>query len=220
MIDAEKITILNNDWITFIFLVILIILTIENFLFENRLLNTSSFFLKKKKMLFYFNKEKNIFLNLFQILFFIVQLLTISLILYFLNPFLGLKIGFTGFKLYIVVCIGVSLYFTFRLLTGIFLAFIFNIKPIHQKFSFEKISYFNNLILWILPLLILSSYAKQFDDLIFKITIFVFLFLLIIRYSLLLINNKKLIFNNLFYFILYLCALEIVPLVIILKLTI
>ena len=48
MIDAEKITILNNDWITFIFLVILIILTIENFLFENRLLNTSSFFLKKK----------------------------------------------------------------------------------------------------------------------------------------------------------------------------
>ena len=61
---------------------------------------------------------------------------------------------------------------------------------------------------------------KQFDDLIFKITIFVFLFLLIIRYSLLLINNKKLIFNNLFYFILYLCALEIVPLVIILKLTI
>ena len=209
-----------KDWITFIFLVILIILTIENFLFENRLLNTSSFFLKKKKMLFYFNKEKNIFLNLFQILFFIVQLLTISLILYFLNPFLGLKIGFTGFKLYIVVCIGVSLYFTFRLLTGIFLAFIFNIKPIHQKFSFEKISYFNNLILWILPLLILSSYAKQFDDLIFKITIFVFLFLLIIRYSLLLINNKKLIFNNLFYFILYLCALEIVPLVIILKLTI
>jgi len=220
MIDAEKITTLNNDWITFIFLVILIILTIENFLFENRLLNTSSFFLKKKKMLFYFNKEKNIFLNLFQILFFIVQLLSISLILYFLNPFLGLKIGFTGFKLYIVVCIGVSLYFAFRLLTGIFLAFIFNIKPIHQKFSFEKISYFNNLILWILPLLILSSYAKQFDDLIFKITIFVFLFLLIIRYSLLLINNKKLIFNNLFYFILYLCALEIVPLVIILKLTI
>ena len=139
MIDAEKITILNNDWITFIFLVILIILTIENFLFENRLLNTSSFFLKKKKMLFYFNKEKNIFLNLFQILFFIVQLLTISLILYFLNPFLGLKIDFTGFKLYITIAIGVCIYFAFRLLIGTFLSFIFNIKPIHQKISFEKI---------------------------------------------------------------------------------
>ncbi len=168
MIGAEKITILNNDWITFVFLIILSILTIEKFLFENRLLKTSSFFFKKKNMLSYFNKEKNIFFNLYQILFFIVQLLTIALLLYYLNGFLGLKIGFTGLKLYIAIAIGVSLYFALRLLTGIVLAFIFDIKSVHQKISFQKISYF----------------------------------------------------NNLFYFILYLCALEIVPIVIILKLTI
>jgi len=220
MIDPEKITIINNDWITFIFLIILSILTIEKFLFENRLPNTSFFFFKKKKLISYFNKEKNIFLNLFQALFFIVQVLTISLLFYYLIQFLGLEIAFTGLKLYTIIAIGISLYFAFRLIIGLFLAYIFNIKAIHKKISFEKINYLNNLILWLLPMLVLTTYTKQFNNLIFKITFIYFIFLLMIRYALLLKNNKKLIFNNLFYFILYLCALEIVPLVIILKLTI
>jgi hypothetical protein len=60
----------------------------------------------------------------------------------------------------------------------------------------------------------------QNKELFFKITFLVFVILLVLRYSLVLVNNKKLITNNLFYFMLYLCALEIAPLAIILKLTI
>ncbi|NQV78269.1 MAG: DUF4271 domain-containing protein, partial [Lutibacter sp.] len=67
---------------------------------------------------------------------------------------------------------------------------------------------------------VLSVYLSEYKGLLFEITFLVFLLVLILRYVLILLNNKKLIFNNLFYFILYLCALEIAPLIIVLKLTI
>ena len=81
-------------------------------------------------------------------------------------------------------------------------------------------NYLSNLMLWSLPLILLSFYLQFFKSATLKITILFFIIMLVFRYVLLLINNKKLILNNLFYFILYICTLEIAPLILILKLTI
>ncbi len=220
MFEVENITYLKNDWITYVFLVILLILSVLKILFNDRLINTTTFFLSKKNVFSYFNKEKQLFFNLFQVLFFIVQFLTFSLLLYFLNEFSQFNTVYSSLKLFFIIAISVIIYFSFRFLLGLFLAYIFDLNSVHKKITFSKINYFNILTLCILPFLVFTAYSQNLNDLPLKITFSIFIFLFIVRYTLFLANNKKLIINNLFYFILYLCALEIVPFVIILKLII
>ena len=220
MFEASKIIHQNNDWITLVFIFIFMVLTILKVLFKERLSNGLTFFLSKKYLSIYYHKEKNKFLNLFQSLFYIIQLLVVSLLFYLVNTYFQFQPKLLTFNGYILLFLGVGFYFSLRYLTGLFLAFLFDFKNEFRKIVYDKTNYFNNLILWILPFLVVSIYVHNPKKIFLEITFLVVVLLLILRYSLLLINNKNLIYNNLFYFILYLCALEIAPLIIVLKLTI
>ena len=220
MFEAKEIIHQNNHWISLVFLAILIFLTLVKVFYKDRLLHTATLFISNKYLLIYFGKEKNDIINLFQFLLFIIQLLALSLLFYYANYLWHFSSRFDDLNGYLLLVGGVGLYFSLRYFMGLFLAEIFNIKNKYNRIVYDKVSYFNNLILWVLPFLVLSAYTAIYKELFFKITLLVLAILLILRYSLVLGNNKKLITNNLFYFILYLCALEIVPLAIILKLTI
>ena len=220
MFEAKEIVHQNHHWVSLVFLAILIFLTLAKVLYKERLLHTATLFISKKYLFIYFSKEKNGIINLFQFLLFMVQLLALSLLFYFANNLWQFSPKFNALNGFLLLVGGVGLYFCFRYLIGLFLAEIFNIKNKYSRIVYDKVSYFNNLILWILPFLALSAFSNIHEELFFKITFLVLVILLILRYSLILANNKKLIINNLFYFILYLCALEIAPLAIILKLTI
>jgi len=220
MFDANEIIPQEDDWITFIFLMILMILVVVKIAYNDRLYHTGTLFFSKKYLSIYFNKEKTNVINWFQFSLFFVQLLTISLFLSLIISYLRPDFATFGISFFVFVLIRVLIYFGFRFSFGVFLAFIFDLKNLHKKIVFEKINYFNNLIMWLLPFLLFLVYSKNNQQLFLKIALFIFVLMLIIRYGLLLKNNKKLIFSNFFYFILYFCALEIVPLVIILKLSI
>lgn len=220
MFEAKEIISQNNDWIALIFFTILIILVVIKLSFNERLNYTSTLFFSKINFATYFNKENRNIFNMFQILFFVIQLLVFSLLFYELAAYL--KPTFKPLNLYnfLIILAGVFLYFVFRYLIGLFLAVIFDLTEIHKKFVYEKVNYFNSLSLSILPFLLLMLYTNSYKIIFSRITLILFVFLVLVRYVWVVRNNKKLIFNNLLYFILYLCALEIAPLVIILKLTI
>jgi len=219
MFEATKIIHQNNDWITFVLLFVLVVLSLLRVIFKDRLSYVNKVFISKKYFLTYFNKGKRNFLNGFHVSLFIVQLLVLSLLIYLANRQFQLQLIPINFRGYILIIFCVSLYFILHYLIGLLLAFLFNFKINYSKIVYHKNSYFNNLILWLLPFIILTVYINNYQGLVLNITLLLFGLLLLLRYSLILINNKKLIFNNLFYFILYLCALEIAPLIIILKLT-
>lgn len=219
MFEAEEIIAQNNDWITLVFFGILLILSILKIAFNDRLYHTSVLFYFKKYLSIYYNKEKTNVFNIYQILFFTVQILAFSLLLYYILTFFKPLNEVFNEKMHLLIVAGVCVYFGARYLLGLFLATIFDLTHIYKRLVYEKISYNNNLILWLLPFLLLLTYSVNNQLFILKRTFIFFLFLVLIRYGVLLVNNKKLIFSNLFYFILYICALEIVPLVIILKLT-
>jgi len=219
MFETVKIIYQNKDWITIVFLVILIVLTVTKVVFNQRLFRTNTFFLSRKYLSIYFNKEKRKLLNGFQILLFSVQLLVLSLLIFLANVYFQFQDELLNLEGYLVILFWVGLYFSLRYVLGFLLAYLFNYKNEYSKIIFDKSNYFNNVILWLLPLLIISVYSKYYNKLFFEITAMFFVFLLIVRYGLMLTMNKKLIFNNLFYFILYICALEIAPLIIVLKLT-
>ena len=220
MFEAKEIIHQNHHWVSLVFLAILIFLTWAKVLYKDRLLHTASLFVANKYLFIYFNKEKNDLLNLFQVLLFMVQILALSLALSFANYLWQFSDRLNALNGYLLLVAGVGSYFCLRYLIGLFLAEIFNIKNKYNKIVYDKVSYFNNLILWVLPFLMLGAYADNYKEFFLKTTFLFLVILLILRYALVLANNKKLIVNNLFYFILYLCALEIAPLAIILKLTI
>ena len=219
MFEAKEILSQNNDWITLVFFTIFVILVIIKLFFNERLTHIGILFFSKKYLAIYYNKEKNIF-NYFQILFFLVQILTFSLIIFEILKYKNLH--FTSFNgnIFLIILIAVSLYFTIRFFIGLFLAAIFNLSGIHKKILYEKSNYLNALVVSVLPFLLFLFYTESYQIIFLRIVLIIFVMLLVLRYILVLRNNKKLIFSNLFYFILYLCALEIAPLVIILKLTI
>ncbi len=220
MFEAKEIVPLNNDWITVVFFTILVLLVVLKVLYKERLFHISTLFLSKKYLLIYFNKEKAKSTQVFYILLFLVRLLVVSLILFLASNYISVLKESLTLKSFTSIFVVLAVYFGLRYVIGVFLAFIFDLKNEHTKILYDKVSYFNTLILWVLPLLLISAYSYNHREILLKVTFAFFIFLLIVRYTLILINNKNLIFNHLFYFILYLCALEIAPLIIILKLSI
>lgn len=219
MHEASEIVIHNQDWMTTVYLVIFASLVLARLLFDGRLYENTTLFLSRKYLAIYFNREKRNTLTLFQTILIIPQLLVISLLLTYVAQFMWSGEFTFSFQTFLKVLIGVSLYFGIRFVLGLIISTVLNLRKTHNKIMYEKTSYFNNITLWVLPFLVLTSYSPYNHEFNLKLTIVIFILLLFMRYSLLIMNNKKLIINNLFYFILYLCALELVPLVMISKTT-
>ncbi|NOR27902.1 MAG: DUF4271 domain-containing protein [Lutibacter sp.] len=220
MFEATKIIQGNNDWITLVLLAVFSILTLLKILYKNRLIHINTLFISNRNITIYFNKEKNRLLDGFHMLFFIIQLLILSLLFYLGNVYFQFQKTELNFNYFLLIFCGIGGYLISHYLVGLLIAFLFDFKKEYSKIIFFKLNYFNNLVLWLFPFLILSFYAASFNYLLLKITLVLLVLLINLITILILVNNKKLILSNLFYFILYICALEIAPLIIILKLTI
>ena len=220
MFKANEILYQSNEWISIVFLVVLVLLASAKYLYNERLSYLNVYFLSKNYSLLYFSKDRAILPDGFQLMLFVVQLLALGLFGYYVNDFFEIAPDLIGLNGYLTVVLWMGLYLIGRSLIGLALALLFDLREIQSKIAFEKTNYINNIALWLLPLLVLLTYLNNYSDLLIKTTVIFVLLLLICRYVLLFLSNKKLVYNDLFYFILYLCALEIAPLIIIIKLTI
>ena len=219
MHEASEIVINNRDWMTFVYLIIFASLVLARLLFDRRLYENTTLFFSRKYLAIYFNREKRNTLTLFQSILIIPQILVIALLLTYVGNFIAPDKLLLTFPTFFNISLGVGLYFGIRFLVGLAISFVLNLRKMHNKIMYEKTSYFNNITLWILPFLVLTTYTPYYHEFNLKLTSIIFIVLVFIRYGLLIMNNKKLIISNLFYFILYLCALEIVPLIILSKTT-
>lgn len=219
MFEANKIVNQNIDWITFLMLFLMALLVLIKLVYNQRLAHTFMQFLSKKYVTIYFNKEKYTVITTYQVALFFVQLTVLSFLIYFWQFHFKTQHNGVNFIDFSSITLIVLIYFLLKYSVGKLVALLFNLQTAHHRLLHFKISYLNNFALWMLPLLALYIYYFKFNFFVFKILIGVAFLLLIIRYTLFVLNNKKLIVNNLFYFILYLCALEIAPLIIFLKLT-
>jgi hypothetical protein len=88
---------------------------------------------------------------------------------------------------------------------------VFNISTFLDNYVFYKITYKNFLAILVLPILFIFTYGGV------NTPIFGYLFLAVWAVANILVlskyysKNQKLVFGNWFYFILYLCTLEIAP---------
>ncbi len=208
----------STNWIT------IVIVSCFGLLAIAKTLNTVQF----SDFIMLFNNNKYIVLNhkgnrlstLFNGVLLLVQTLSISLFIYICvtsfqfqteskEQLLFLKIS--TLYLIILVC---------KILIEKIVASIFSIETLIEDYLFYKISYRNFLGVLLLPLNLLFIYTIQPSE----ITLMILLSLMAVLNSIVLFSvykkNEKVILNQLFYFILYLCTLEIAPYFILYKLII
>lgn len=208
---VEKIT-LANSWITGIFLFLFLSIVLLK-LIDSKRLKESFFTFFNLSFLEDEDTEPTNFIDPFQILIFLFSVVVLSLLTHKAIVFKIANFQNT-FSTFLQVFIALLAYFLTKKILEYFLSLLFLIKKGIHFFLVSKYNYLYSLSFLTYIALILNEYAIINERYIFYFTGFLF----ITRFIFFVIRNKKLIFNKLFYFILYICAFEIAPLFVLSKL--
>lgn len=207
--EAVKRAIVSNDWITLVLLAIFILLVLVKYTYPRRFENFFKLFATNKYLLLT-GKEPKIS-HPFNILMFGVNVISVSFFIFlFYQTFVPSEI----IRPKIVFVRIATAYSAFVLLKFSVEKIMANILSLENKINFylfHKWTYRNFIALFLLPANIAFIYIWKPG-----LTAFYLLFGLIFIMNLLVhINiykkNQQFILSNWFYFILYLCALEIGP---------
>ena len=184
--------------------------------FYNRFLNFIILPFNNKYVFMYNKKEK--LLNWFHIFFTIFQVINFSLFIY-----LAFQVLFKDRAI-----LGVDSVYNYPIILGVLLlfllikvslqlgnGFIFNSNKAISELIFKKLSYLNYSGLVMFAANVVLCYMFKGSELVVYATFFLILLINVIGWVTLLRNHQNFLASNFFYFILYLCALEIAPFVII-----
>ncbi|MFS4494243.1 DUF4271 domain-containing protein [Maribacter sp. 2308TA10-17] len=205
----------NIDWITVLIFGSLLLIVIAKNTFYNRFLNFIILPFNNKYIFMYNKKEK--LMNWFHIFFTIFQVVNFSLFLYLSwRAFFGtLEDPELNQYMYPILLGSLLLFLILKVLLQLGNGFIFNSNKIISELVFKKVSYLNHSGLVMFLANIVLSYIFKDSKAVVYLTFFLILLINGIGWVVLLRNHQKFIVSNFFYFILYLCALEIAPWVII-----
>jgi len=203
----------NIDWITAIIFSSILFMVIAKNLFYNRFLNFIILPFNNKYIFMYNKKDK--LLNWFNIFFTIFQLLNFSLFIYLASNILSNSES-DKYPVFFSIILG----FLFLFLIGKILlqmggGFVFNNNKIISEFIFKKLSYLNYSSIIMLAANIILTYVLKDSKILVFVSIFLIVVVNVIGWITIIKNYQKVISSYFFYFILYLCALEIAPIVII-----
>lgn len=217
MLEAVERNFESNDWITIILLIVITLLILNKLKYGERFVRINQILLNNSYINSY-SKTAPLVLSTFNIIFYVVFAIIVSfLVIAFLNVQNKVLINNQLLQFFLVFGM-VFGFLTIRLLLGIVLGSLFELEAKQSYFTFLKIGYMGNFSMIIFPIVVISFYFKAvfFAKLLLVLSVV----LLLYYYILLIKNNQKFIFGNFFYFILYLCTLEIAPVLIALKLLI
>ena len=199
------------DWVTLIMVGCILIIAILKVIYPKRFNDfirlpvSNNYFLAKGK-----SEELR---HPFSILLFIIQLISISL---FINLFF-LEKGKANVLLFLQILFVVFVFIIVKTSIEKIIGAIFSIEKLIDHYIYEKLSYRNflSLLLIITNLIFYFSIKPDLNTLLILTGILFLVNMLILSYSYK--NYRSLIFSNLFYFLLYICALEISPYLILYK---
>lgn len=211
--NTELRTIASFDWMTIILLAALLIFTFGKYLYQSRFL---SFVVLpfNNKYLFLYNKKGKL-LNWFHIFLTLFQLLNCSLFIFLAHNILkGTEQGHEP-TIFLLILALMLLFLLVKIMLQLTKGFVFNTYKLVTELIYTKLSYFNHSAIVLFIANIVLIYILNDSKPVVFIAILLILIINGIGLGNLLKNRQKLILGHVFYFILYLCALEIAPLVII-----
>ena len=199
------------DWVTLIMVGCIVVIAILKVIYPKRFEDfirlpvSNNYFLAKGK-----SEELR---HPFSILLFLIQLISISLFAYLFF----LEKGKATVLLFFQILSAVFIFIIVKTSIEKMIGTIFSIKNVIDQYIYEKLTYRNfiSLLLIIANLIFYFSVKPDLNTLLIFTGILFLINILFLFYSYK--NYRSLIFSNFFYFLLYLCALEISPYLILYK---
>ncbi|MFT5231785.1 MAG: hypothetical protein ACI836_000583 [Saprospiraceae bacterium] len=204
-----------SDWITLVFLGCILLMTSAKFLFPKRF--DEFIYLPLNNKYFLLQGKSDTLTHVFNLLLFVVQLLSVSFFIYLLLTEVGYGTDEKLWLLYIQIC---AIYFVFigvKIFIEKIIGNVFNMEGLINQYLYQKLTYRNYIAIFLLFCNILLMYTLGANQ-----TILLFILSLAVAFNgigliLSYKNFRNVLAPQILYFILYLCALEIAPYVILYK---
>jgi len=197
-----------RDWATIIFVVALILVAIAKTAFENRFSDFTKLIVSDKYIKIY--RDSSQLMTGFNVLLFLVQLVSISFFIQLVLSYFGYVLK-TDWIVFIQIFTFVSVFVLSKFLIEKIIATAFNIEEFTEMFNLQKVSYRTYIGLLLLPIDVILFYNDNWPKIAIISIIIIVLTINLYTYLISLKNYQNFIFGKMFYFILYLCALEIAP---------
>lgn len=198
----------NKDWVTVLFLMSLSIIAITKSAFQNRFSDFANLLVSDKYLKIY--KDSSNLMTWFTILLFVVQLISFSYFIQLIMTYLKYTTK-TNWITFIQIFTLMSFFILSKFLIEKIIATSFNIENVVEQFNLFKVSYRTCIGLFLLPVNIVLFYTDFLNYYVIVTLLAILLIINIITYLLSLRNYQKLLISKMFYFILYICTLEIAP---------
>ncbi len=201
------------DWITILLFTSLLFMVMAKSMSYTRFLNFIILPFNNKYVFLYNKKDR--LMNWFHVFFTLFQLINGAIFIYLARGIL-LDMGRESYpSVFLFTLLFLLLFLTTKVLLQLGNGYIFGSKKVISEILFKKLSYLNySGILMFLANCILCYVLKDSKFVVYAAILGIIL-VNAIGWVLALRNHQKFIASYFFYFILYLCALEIAPLVII-----
>lgn len=198
----------NKDWATLLFVLSFLIIALTKSVFENRFGDFINLVFSDKYIKVY--KDSSHLKSGFTISLFFVQVVSLAFFIQISLSIFGYA-SKTDWLLYIQIITFLIFFILAKYLLEKIIATSFNIEDFMEHFNLQKVTYRTYIGLFILPINIILFYYDAVSKNIPLIIIGLVLVINMLTYLISIKNYQNVIFSKLFYFILYLCALEIAP---------
>lgn len=206
--------IISYEWFTIFMVLGLVFITTAKVLFTNRFLDFIGVIGNSKYLKLYTKDQK--FIDFFDALLFFNLVISVTIFAYL--SYLTLEpTQIFELDMFLKFLLGVTSLSVIKILVERLVGSLFEIDPLIDSYLFQKTSYknFSGFLLLLINALFLYTINPSKEIIIVAISIMVLINLIGFMTSFK--NHQKVVTNNIFYFILYLCALEIGPYLILYK---
>ncbi|MCZ8144762.1 DUF4271 domain-containing protein [Flavobacterium sp.] len=196
------------DWATLIFVVALGLVVLARTAFESRFNDYIRLLVSDKYTKIY--RESSHLWSGFNIVLFVVHLISLSFFIQIVLAYNGWGEK-TDWLLFIRVFTGLFVFILCKFLIEKIIAVTFDVEELIDEFNLQKVNFRTYIGLLLFPVSMVLFYGDFITNTLISVIIITILVVNLLTYLFSIKNHQNIITGKLFYFILYLCALEIAP---------
>jgi hypothetical protein len=200
--------VVNNEWVITLFVLAFATIAVTKSVFSTRFGDFANLIFSDKFIKVY--RDSGHLKSGFTIALFFVQVISIAFFIQLSLAHFG-YISKTDWVKFIQIIALLFYFILTKYLIDKIIATSFNMEEFVDQFNLQKVIYRTYIGLILLPINVILYYYDVLSKNTIELILLILLITNIITYIVLIKNNHKIIFSKIFYFILYLCALEIAP---------
>ncbi len=198
----------TKDWATLVFVFSLVLIVIAKSAFESRFNDYIRLIVSDKYTKIY--RESGHLMSGFNILLYTINIISFSFFIQIILSHFGNGTK-TDWILFVRIFTLLNIFILSKFLIEKIIATTFGIEEIIEQFNLQKVTFRTYIGLLLLPISIILFYGNYTTNSLIIVIISILLIINLLTYLISLKIYQNLVISKLFYFILYLCALEIAP---------